>query len=125
MDDRVHWSRGTSKRTGEGFWSIPGSVAGTAHYATSYGCTCKSFEVRGVCSHIEAVKLAEALEDERLGLASEAETDCAFAAVAADLRPPLRRRRLRLTQSAGRPDVTRAAGRARCRAESPGTAPGG
>lgn len=71
--DQSSWSRGTSKRTGESFWVIPGSKPNTAHYTTSAGCTCKSFETRGVCSHIEAVRVAEAIEDERTTLGTQAD----------------------------------------------------
>jgi len=51
------FSRGRSKRTGESFVIVPGSTPGTAHWATSDGCTCVGFDKRGVCTHSLAVAL--------------------------------------------------------------------
>jgi hypothetical protein len=58
LADQASWSRGRSKQTGTPFWLIPGSK-GSAHYTTSYGCTCRSFAHRGVCSHLVAVQIHE------------------------------------------------------------------
>ncbi len=52
-------STGRSKQTGESFVIVPGSAAGTAHWATAYGCTCTGFQRRGLCTHQLAVKLAQ------------------------------------------------------------------
>jgi hypothetical protein len=51
------WLRGRSLKTDASFWIIAGRTS--AHYTTSSGCTCKSFEHRGVCSHAVAVQLHE------------------------------------------------------------------
>lgn len=53
--------RGRSKRTGESFVIFPGSVPTVAHWATSYGCTCKGFDRRGTCTHSLAVSISEQL----------------------------------------------------------------
>ena len=53
------FSRGRSKRTGESFVIVPGSTPGTAHWATSAGCTCIGFDKRGVCTHSLAVAIRE------------------------------------------------------------------
>jgi hypothetical protein len=63
LEERATWQRGTSKRTGERFWLIPASDARTAHYATSAGCTCRSFLYRGICSHVVAVRALAELVD--------------------------------------------------------------
>jgi hypothetical protein len=83
------WVRGYRKTDGLAFWAIPGSN-GHVYNATAQYCTCPSAQHRpGPCKHSRAVALVEAqepdeLSDEQAGLATDAETDCAFAAVAAD-----------------------------------------
>jgi len=53
------FSRGRSKRTGESFVIVPGSTPGSAHWATSAGCTCVGFDKRGVCTHSLAVAIRQ------------------------------------------------------------------
>jgi hypothetical protein len=63
LAEQAHtWARGTSKIDGRSFYVVPASDGVSAHYATSYGCTCRGFERRGECSHREAVRLHEAHE---------------------------------------------------------------
>jgi hypothetical protein len=61
LSDPGRWSRGRSKATGQPFWLIQGSK-GSAHYATSFGCTCKGFAYRGNCSHVAACRIRERAE---------------------------------------------------------------
>lgn len=49
--------RGRSKRDGRGFFVIPASRPNLAHYANMLGCTCRGFDVRGVCTHQIACQL--------------------------------------------------------------------
>ncbi len=58
------WSHGRSKVDGRSFWLIQGSK-GTAHWTSSYGCTCRGFAYRGCCSHQVAVVMREAREASR------------------------------------------------------------
>lgn len=52
------WHTGRSKRTGELFFLVPSrSEPGVAHYTCCYGCTCRGFEHRGRCAHVEAVNV--------------------------------------------------------------------
>ena len=67
------WSHGRSKVDGRAFWLSQGSK-GAAHWTTAYGCTCKGFQYRGVCSHQVAVVMREAQQAARQ---AEAYT-CAF-----------------------------------------------
>ena len=46
--------RGRSKANGQGFYLVPGSQPGTAHYTSDLGCTCPGFRHRGVCAHQQA-----------------------------------------------------------------------
>src|SRR4051794_12286224 len=39
-------SRGRSKVTGQSFYLVPGSKAGTVYYSSSLGCTCPGFRAR-------------------------------------------------------------------------------
>lgn len=64
LSEPGRWSHGRSKETGQAFWLIQGSK-GTAHYATSFGCTCRGFTYRGICSHSLAVVMREAREAAR------------------------------------------------------------
>ena len=57
------WAHGRSKLDGTGFYLVPGSTPGVAHYANSFGCTCPSYRHRGVCAHNEACKLLQRRED--------------------------------------------------------------
>lgn len=57
LAEQSAWLRGRSLVTGESFWIVPGRTG--AHYTTSSGCTCKSFQHRGACSHVVAVQLHE------------------------------------------------------------------
>ncbi len=69
------WMSGRSKATGQTFWVIPSrSEAGKAHWTTSFGCTCKGHRRRGICAHVEAVRIWEQ-EQARL----DAEIDAAIA----------------------------------------------
>lgn len=60
------WARGRSKTSGEGFYVVPASKAGTAHYSSRFGCTCKSYRWRGECSHHLACVMLQAESDARI-----------------------------------------------------------
>jgi len=62
--DPGRWSPGRSKETGRAFWLVTGSQ-GRSYFVTSYGCTCKGFQYRGVCSHSLAATMREAQQASR------------------------------------------------------------
>jgi len=77
LADPGRWSPGRSKADGQSFWVIQGSK-GTAHWATSFGCTCKGFAYRGCCSHVVAVVMREAQQAAELApLFTCRQRDCA------------------------------------------------
>ena len=76
LADPGRWLHGRSKETGEQFWVIQGSK-GAAHWATNYGCTCKGFAYRGVCSHVLAVTMREAQAAARQPVITCAFPECA------------------------------------------------
>ena len=60
-EDGNFWARGIGKVSGRRFYVIPSRTEdGKAHWTTDYGCTCKGFNRRGHCAHVEAVTLYEA-----------------------------------------------------------------
>jgi predicted nucleic acid-binding Zn finger protein len=51
-----HWSRGYRKSDGLQFVLFTGSKRQT-YMATESGCTCKSYQYRGECAHVTAIRL--------------------------------------------------------------------
>ena len=64
LADPGRWSPGRSKETGRAFWLVTGSQ-GRSYFVTSYGCTCKGYQYRGVCSHQLAATMRDAQEAAR------------------------------------------------------------
>lgn len=53
------FNTGRSKVDGRTFYVIPASDGMSAHWTTSYGCSCKGHRRHGICSHVEAIRLYE------------------------------------------------------------------
>ena len=77
------WARGTDRRTSRAFVAFAGSK-GEIHRADVGACTCRGFYHRGICAHVVAIRERAQEESLAVGLCTEAESDCGFAAVAAD-----------------------------------------
>jgi hypothetical protein len=60
------WNRGRSKIDGSNFCVVPASDGVSAHYANLFGCTCKGYERRGDCSHVEALRIVRRQRDAKI-----------------------------------------------------------
>jgi hypothetical protein len=51
------FSRGRDKTTGIQFVIVPGSAPNVGHRTNGLGCTCRGYEIRGLCTHQLAVQI--------------------------------------------------------------------
>ena len=58
------FSRGRDKQTGVQFVIVPGSKPNVGHRTNGLGCSCRGYEVRGVCTHALAVSIHQTRESE-------------------------------------------------------------
>lgn len=79
-DEAGSWLRATSRVNGRSFFIVPNSTGSAAYYCDFNHCTCRGNQYRGICSHVEAVRVMERRRmAEMAEEAWQAENDALFA----------------------------------------------